>query len=156
MEKAMFAMGCFWHVEDVFMKTPGVTATLVGYSGGHTKNPTYKEVCTDETGHAEVVYLEFEPKQISFDQLLEIFWEHHDPTTLNRQGPDEGSQYRSAIFYFSEDQKEKALASKLKVEKEGRFKRPVVTEITKASEFYKAEEYHQKYLQKNGLAGCPI
>jgi peptide-methionine (S)-S-oxide reductase len=156
MEKAMFGMGCFWHVEDTFMKTPGVTKTLVGYTGGRTKKPTYKEVCGDDTGHAEVVYLEFDPQKISYEKLLHIFWEDHDPTTLNRQGPDEGSQYRSAIYYFNDEQKQKAEASKAELTSAKKFSRPIVTEITEAPEFYRAEEYHQKYFQKNGLSGCPI
>lgn len=149
-ELATFAAGCFWGVEDAFMQQPGVLSTMVGYTGGHTQNPTYKEVCTDTTGHAEAVQVAFDPAQITYQTLLDLFWRLHDPTTLNRQGPDIGSQYRSAIYYHSPQQQAAALASKAALEKSGRFSRPVVTEITAASHFYPAEEYHQKYNQKHG------
>lgn len=149
-EFAIFAAGCFWGVEDAFMQQLGVSSTQVGYTGGHTQNPAYKEVCTDTTGHAEAVLVEFDPAQIAYEALLDLFWRLHDPTTLNRQGPDIGSQYRSAIYYHSPQQQAAALASKEALEKSGRFSRPVVTEITAASHFYPAEEYHQKYNQKHG------
>ncbi len=149
-EFATFAAGCFWGVEDAFMQQPGVSSTQVGYTGGHTPNPAYKEVCTDTTGHAEAVLVEFDPAQIAYEALLDLFWRLHDPTTLNRQGPDIGSQYRSAIYYHSPQQQAAALASKEALEKSGRFSRPVATEITAASHFYPAEEYHQKYNQKHG------
>jgi peptide-methionine (S)-S-oxide reductase len=155
-DKAMFAAGCFWGVEAAFRRLPGVLSTEVGYSGGHTKNPTYKDVCGDETGHAEVVLVEFDPSQVSFGKLLKVFWSEHDPTQLNRQGPDVGSQYRSAVFFYSPEQKAVAEESKRELEKSGSFKRPVVTEITPAREFYRAEEYHQQYLEKRGLATCHI
>ncbi|MFA4886924.1 MAG: peptide-methionine (S)-S-oxide reductase MsrA [Candidatus Nanoarchaeia archaeon] len=150
METATFAAGCFWGVEKTFSETKGVTKTTAGYAGGHTKNPTYKEVCTDTTGHAEAVQVEFDPKVISYEEVLEVFWKLHDPTTPNRQGPDEGSQYRSAIFYESESQKKKALQSKEKLEKSKKYKYPIVTEIVKLEKFYKAEEYHQQYLKRKG------
>jgi peptide-methionine (S)-S-oxide reductase len=149
-ELATFAAGCFWGVEDAFMQQPGVLTTVVGYTGGHTENPTYQQVCTDTTGHAEAVLVEFDPAQISYETLLDLFWRLHDPTTLNRQGPDIGSQYRSAIYYHSPRQQAAALASRETLEKSGRFTRPVITEITAASHFYPAEEYHQKYNQKHG------
>src|SRR3989338_7153726 len=142
---ATFAAGCFWHVEEDFMHMKGVIKTTVGYSGGNMENPTYKDVCSDETGHAEAVQVEFDPKQVSYEKLLEVFWENHDPTQLNRQGPDAGTQYRSAIFYHDEKQKEMAIKSKNKIEKSGKFKKPIMTEIVPAKEFYKAEEYHQRY-----------
>jgi len=150
--KATFAAGCFWHVEDLFRKTKGVKSTQVGYTGGKLTNPTYEEVCTDKTGHAEAVQVEYDPNEISYDKLLKIFWENHDPTTLNRQGPDIGSQYRSAVFYHDESQKQEAEKSKEELEKSGRYQRPIVTEVAPAPEFYKAEEYHQKYFQKHGLS----
>lgn len=156
MEKAAFGAGCFWGVESVFSKVEGVASTAVGFMGGTLKNPSYREVCTDKTGHAEVVYLEYDSARVSYDSLLKAFWENHDPTTLNRQGPDVGTQYRSAIFYYSPEQQAAAAASKERLEKSGRFKRPIVTEITPASEFYRAEEYHQRYLEKRGLAHCDI
>ncbi len=156
MEKATFAAGCFWGVEDEFRKAPGVLNATVGYSGGHTENPTYKDVCTGRTGHAEVCEVEFDPAQTSFAKLVELFFQMHDPTTLNRQGPDIGDQYRSAIFYHDQAQKLKADEIKEKLEKEGKFKRPIVTEITPASKFYRAEEYHQNYSRKNGLSHCHI
>lgn len=158
MEKATFAAGCFWGVEEAFTHLPGVTETTVGYTGGHTKSPTYEDVCSHTTGHAEAVEVTFDPKEITFEQLLDKFWEIHDPTTLNRQGPDIGSNYRSAIFYHSGKQKKLAEESKNKLEKSGRLDRPVVTEIVPAGAFYKAEEYHQKYYHKHDAASinCPI
>lgn len=156
MEKATFAAGCFWGVEETFRQIPGVLETMVGYLGGHTANPTYKDVCTDETGHAEVVQVTFDPSKVSYEKLLEVFWSTHDPTTLNRQGPDIGTQYRSAIFFHSPEQERRARASKEKMEASGKFRREIVTEITPASTFYPAEEYHQKYLAKRGLSHCHI
>lgn len=150
--KATFGAGCFWHVEDLFRKTKGVTSTQVGYIGGKLANPTYEEVCTDMTGHAEAVQVEYDPNVISYDVLLDLFWNNHDPTSLNRQGPDIGNQYRSAIFVHNEEQKQIAQKSKEKLERSGKFQKPIVTEITPAPEFYKAEEYHQKYFQKHGLS----
>ncbi|MFX0020496.1 MAG: peptide-methionine (S)-S-oxide reductase MsrA [Promethearchaeota archaeon] len=149
MEKATFGAGCFWGVEARFRKVKGVIGAVVGYSGGKTKNPTYKDVCTDKTGHAEVVQVTYDPSIVSYEELLEIFWNIHNPTTLNRQGWDIGTQYRSVVFYNSEEQKEKALKLKEKLDQSGRYKKPIVTEITPASEFYKAEEYHQRYYEKN-------
>jgi len=155
MEKATFGAGCFWHVEEAFRRLPGILSTTVGYTGGTLKNPTYEDVCTDKTGHAEVVELTYDPQKITYDQLLKVFWEIHDPTTKNRQGPDVGTQYRSAIFYHSMEQKEHAEQSKNDLEQSGKYKKKIVTEITKAPVFYPAEEYHQHYLEKNGLAACP-
>jgi len=155
-QKATFGAGCFWGVEAAFRQIPGVKATAVGYMGGSTKNPTYHDVCTDETGHAEVVEVIFDPNQVSYDRLLQVFWENHNPTTLNRQGPDIGSQYRSAIFYQSPEQESAAKASKLKLQEAGKFSKPIVTEITPAKEFYRAEDYHQQYLEKRGLSHCSI
>ncbi|MDP9243308.1 MAG: peptide-methionine (S)-S-oxide reductase MsrA [Actinomycetota bacterium] len=154
MAVATFAAGCFWQVEAEFRQTEGVLATEVGYSGGVTEDPTYQEVCTDRTGHAEVVRVEFDPSRISYDALLDVFWGLHDPTTVNRQGPDVGSQYRSAIFVSDAEQKDVAEASKARAQE--RFRRPIVTEITPATDFYPAEEYHQRYLEKRGLATCRI
>lgn len=150
--KATFAAGCFWHVEDLFRKTKGVTSTKVGYTGGVLLNPTYEEVCTDKTGHAEAVEVEYDPNEISYDELLEVFWNNHDPTSLNRQGPDIGNQYRSSIFYHDETQKQIAEKSKEQLESSGKFSRKIVTEINPAPEFFKAEEYHQKYFQKHGFS----
>lgn len=155
-QKATFAAGCFWGVEESFRIRDGVISTRVGYSGGHVKNPTYELVCTGTTGHAESVEIIFDPKIISYEQLLDIFWRCHDPTQVNRQGPDVGSQYRSAIFYHDEKQKKTALASKEKIEKSGKFKKPIATEITKAGEFFEAEAYHQKYAQKNPFVFCHV
>ena len=155
-EKAIFAAGCFWGVEAAFRKVPGVKATAVGYTGGTLENPTYEQVCTGRTGHAEAVEVDFDPAAVSFDDLLKAFWESHDPTTLNRQGPDVGSQYRSGIFYLNPDQQAKAEASKAAASQSGRFKRPIVTEITPASPFYWAEDYHQQYLEKCGVESCHI
>lgn len=150
--KATFGAGCFWCVEDIFRKTKGVTDTKVGYSGGWMENPTYKDVCTDTTGHAEVVQVEYDPKTISYEQLLDVFWNSHDPTQLNRQGPDIGIQYRSAIFCHDEEQEKTAKESREKLEKSGRFTRPIATQIKPAQEFFKAEEYHQQYYVKCGIA----
>jgi len=154
MEKATFGAGCFWGVEATFRQVPGVVSAAVGYLGGSFKNPSYQDVCSGRTGHAEVVEVEFDPARVSYDELLNIFWGAHDPTTPNRQGPDVGTQYRSAIFFHNAEQKDSALASKETLEKSHRYKRPIVTEITAASEFYRAEEYHQRYLEKHGLAHC--
>ena len=156
MEKATFAAGCFCGVEATFRRLPGVTATRVGYIGGQTKNPTYKDVCTDGTGHAEAVEVTYDPTKLSYDQLLDVFWENHDPTQLNRQGPDWGTQYRSAIFFHSPEQQAAAKASKEKLEASHRFSKPVVTQIVSAETFYEAEDYHQQYLEKRGLATCHI
>ena len=150
-EKATFAAGCFWGAEEVFRTTPGVISTRVGYTGGKTKNPSYEEVCTDKTGHAEAVEVEFEPQKITYEKLLDIFWSIHDPTTANRQGPDIGTQYRSVIFYHSQEQKTAAFKLKQELEKSAKFNVPIITEIVPAAEFYPAEEYHQKYYQKKGI-----
>ena len=155
-DKAIFGAGCFWGIEAAFRQVPGVGEALVGYSGGHTADPTYREVCSGQTGHAEVVEVEFDPSLVSYDALLETFWQIHNPTTLNRQGPDIGTQYRSAIFTLDEDQDGAARASLAKTAASGRFPRPIVTEITKASPFYRAEEYHQRYFEKHGMTGCAI
>ena len=152
--KATFGAGCFWGVEEAFRGVEGVRATAVGYSGGTTRDPTYKDVCTGRTGHAEVVEVEFDPAKVSYEELLEKFWEIHDPTTPNRQGWDVGTQYRSAIFFHDAEQEAAAIASREKAAK--RFRKPIVTEITPASEFYRAEEYHQRYLEKRGAASCAI
>jgi peptide-methionine (S)-S-oxide reductase len=156
MEKATFAAGCFWGVEATFRSLPGVSATRVGYMGGTLHHPTYKDVCTDRTGHAEAVEVTYDPAKISYEELLQTFWENHDPTTLNRQGPDVGTQYRSAIFYHSPEQEAAARASKERLEKSHAFRRPIVTEIVPAVEFWEAEDYHQQYLEKRGLAHCHI
>jgi len=155
-ETAMFGAGCFWGVEETFRTLPGVLKTEVGYSGGHTPNPTYEEVCTDKTGHAEVVRIVFDPTKITYSQLLNVFWQNHDPTTLNRQGPDYGTQYRSVIFTFSDEQKRLAEASKQRLTDEKRFTRPIVTQIEPAGPFTRAEEYHQQYLKKRGLSNCHL
>lgn len=156
MEKATFGAGCFWGVEETFRKMKGVTSTAVGYSGGTFKNPSYRDVCTGQTGHAEVVQVEYDPAQVSYEDLLGVFWSCHDPTTMNRQGPDVGSQYRSAIFYHTPQQEAAARASKDKLNSSGMLKRPIVTEITPASEFWMAEEYHQQYFAKRGGGSCHI
>ncbi len=156
MNKAMFGAGCFWGVEDAFRSVVGVVETAVGYSGGRLENPTYRDVCTGTTGHTEVVEVQFDPSKVSYEQLLDVFWKIHDPTTPNRQGPDVGTQYRSAIFYHDEGQRAAAESSRGRLEASGRFHRPIVTEITPASPFYRAEEYHQKYLQKQGRSHCSI
>ena len=150
-EKATFAAGCFWGVEETFRKTKGVVNTAVGYTGGKMKNPSYEDVCSDETGHAEAVQVEFDPKKVSYEKLLGIFWQNHDPTQLNRQGLDFGSQYRSAVFYHSEKQKQAALKSKEMLEKSKKYSKPIVTEILPAAGFYRAEEYHQRYKQKQSF-----
>ena len=154
MEKATFGAGCFWGVEAAFRQVKGVKSTAVGYLGGDMENPTYKDVCTGRTGHAEVVEVEFDPAVVSYGDLLQVFWDNHDPTTLNRQGPDVGTQYRSAIFFHTPEQEAAARASKQRVQ-EG-LARPIVTEITPVSTFYRAEEYHQQYLEKRGLSHCHI
>jgi len=156
MAKALFGSGCFWGVEAAFRQVEGVLATAVGYSGGRKENPTYEDVCSGRTGHAEVVEVEYDPSKVTYEQLLDVLWENHDATTLNRQGPDVGEQYRSAIFFLDPEQEAAARASKERLEKSSRYKRPVVTEITPASKFYRAEEYHQRYLEKHGLAHCRI
>jgi len=155
MEKATFGAGCFWHVEETFRHLKGVLSTTVGYTGGTLKNPTYEDVCTDKTGHAEVVELTYDPKIITYAELLMVFWDIHDPTTKNRQGPDVGTQYRSAIFYHSPEQQTTAELSKKNLEQKRKYSKKIVTEITKATIFYPAEEYHQQYLAKHGLAACP-
>ena len=155
-EIATFGAGCFWGVEAAFQRVPGVMGTAVGYSGGHTENPTYRDVCTDETGHAEVVQVTFDPAQVSYQQLLNVFWQIHDPTQVNRQGPDFGTQYRTAIFFHTPEQERVALAAKKTMEAAGQLRRPIVTEIVPASTFWRAEEYHQKYLEKRGLTHCHI
>lgn len=144
-ETATFAAGCFWGVEEIFRKTKGVTSTMVGYTGGKMKNPSYEDVCSDTTGHAEAVQIEFDPKKIPYEKLLDIFWQNHDPTQLNRQGPDIGTQYRSAVFYHNERQKKAAIKSREMLS--GKYNKPIATEIVPAAGFYKAEEYHQKYRQ---------
>jgi peptide-methionine (S)-S-oxide reductase len=155
MEKATFGAGCFWHVEEAFQHLKGVLSTTVGYTGGTLKNPTYEDVCTDKTRHAEVVELTYDPKIITYEELLRVFWDIHDPTTKNRQGPDVGTQYRSAIFYHSPEQKTAAELSKKTLELSGKYRKNIVTEITEATTFYPAEGYHQRYLAKHGLAACP-
>jgi peptide-methionine (S)-S-oxide reductase len=156
MAKAIFAAGCFWGVEATFRQLPGVISTRVGYTGGNFPNPTYKDVCTDRTGHAEAVEIKYDPAKLSYEKLLEVFWENHDPTQLNRQGPDWGTQYRSAIFFTSPEQEAAAKASKDRLEKSPRYHKPIVTQIIPAQTFYEAEEYHQQYLEKKGLASCHI
>ncbi len=155
-EKATFGAGCFWGVEAAFRQIEGVKATAVGFMGGDRDKPTYEDVCYRSTGHAEVVEVEFDPTQVTYDALLNVFWENHDPTTKNRQGPDIGDQYRSAIFFQSPEQQTAATASKEHLDKSGRLPRPIVTEITPAETFWKAEDYHQQYLEKRGLATCHI
>lgn len=156
MAKATFAAGCFWGVEEAFRQIKGVTSTTVGYTGGTMKNPSYKDVCTGATGHAEAVEVEFDPAQVSYRELLAAFFQSHNPTTPNRQGPDIGTQYRSAIFYHDAEQETAAIESKAALEKAGIFKRPIVTEIAPASEFYRAEDYHQQYLEKRGAKSCHL
>ncbi|HKS74543.1 MAG TPA: peptide-methionine (S)-S-oxide reductase MsrA [Terriglobales bacterium] len=156
MAKAIFAAGCFWGVEATFRQIPGVLSTRVGYIGGHTVNPSYKDVCTDGTGHAEAVEVEYDPARVSYNELLNVFWENHDPTQLNRQGPDWGTQYRSAIFYTTPEQEIEATASKQAREKSGAYRKPIVTQIVPEDTFYPAEDYHQQYLEKRGLASCHI
>ena len=156
MAKATFAAGCFWGVEEAFREIPGVISTAVGYTGGTLKNPSYQDVCSGRTGHAEALEVEFDPARVSYLELLAMFWKSHDPTTLNRQGPDVGSQYRSAIFYHDAQQEKEARESKAILEKEKIFKRPIVTEITPATEFYRAEDYHQRYFERRGIRSCHI
>jgi peptide-methionine (S)-S-oxide reductase len=156
MAKAAFAAGCFWGVEAAFRQVEGVLSTAVGYEGGRTENPTYEQVCTNTTGHAETVQVEYDPSHVSYEQLLDVFWNNHDPTQLNRQGPDVGTQYRSAVFFHTPEQQAAAIASREQRSASGQYKRPIVTEITPASKFYRAEEYHQQYLEKRGLAHCRI
>ena len=156
MEKATFGAGCFWGVEQTFRETKGVISAVSGYAGGTSENPTYQEVCSDESGHAEVVQVEFDPAVVTYQQLLDVFWANHDPTTLNRQGPDVGSQYRSVIFYHSPEQQNAAEESKAAMDKSGKFRRPIVTLIEAAPKFYPAEDYHQRYLEKRGMTHCSI
>ncbi len=156
MSKAIFAAGCFWGVEATFRQLPGVISTRVGYTGGQTSDPTYKEVCTDRTGHAEAVEVTYDPAKLAYEKLLEVFWENHDPTQVNRQGPDYGSQYRTAIFFTTPEQETAARASKDALEKSHRFSKPIATQIVPAVTFYEAEDYHQQYLEKKGLASCHI
>jgi peptide-methionine (S)-S-oxide reductase len=151
METATFGAGCFWGVESVFEQVDGVTATKVGYTGGFTQAPTYEDVCSHRTGHAEAVEVTFDPARVSYDKLLDIFWMNHDPTQLNRQGPDIGDSYRTVIFYHSPEQEAAAVASKKRLEESGRYKRPIVTEIVPAGQFWDAEEYHQKYFSRRGI-----
>lgn len=155
-KKATFGAGCFWGVEAAYRQIPGVLSTKVGYLGGTMENPTYSDVCSGRTGHAEVVQVTYDPARLTYDDLLTVFWDNHNPTTLNRQGPDIGTQYRSAIFYHDDDQKQAAIASKEERDRSGRFHKPIVTEVTPASLFYEAEEYHQLYLEKRGLSSCHI
>ena len=152
MEKATFAAGCFWGVEEAFRKVKGVVSTSVGYTGGSFNNPRYEDVCSGKTGHAEAVQVAYDPAHVSYEELLSVFWENHDPTTLNRQGPDIGTQYRSAIFFHTPEQKAAAVASKENLQKSGRYKNPISTEIAPASQFYRAEDYHQQYFEKRGSA----
>jgi len=155
-EIATFGAGCFWGVEAAFRRVPGVLDAVSGYSGGHTENPSYKDVCTDRTGHAEVVQVTFDPSKVTYEQLLDIFWKIHDPTQVNRQGPDFGTQYRTAIFYHSPEQEAAARKSKQALEASGTLRRPIATEITPAGPFWRAEEYHQRYLEKRGAESCHI
>jgi peptide-methionine (S)-S-oxide reductase len=154
--KATFGAGCFWGVEVAFRQVPGVIDALAGYAGGTLANPSYQDVCTGRTGHAEVVEVTYDPGRVSYEDLVDVFFTHHDPTTLNRQGPDRGTQYRSAIFYHDEEQHRAAEAAKQRWDRSGRWRSPIVTEITPASTFYRAEEYHQRYLEKHGLASCHL
>lgn len=156
MEKATFGAGCFWGVEAAFREIPGVVKTAVGFMGGTTENPSYRDVCNGNTGHAEVVQLEFDPTKVSYEQLLQVFWNIHNPTTLNRQGPDIGSQYRSVIFFHGANQERVAMASKEKLAQSKKYSQPIVTQILPAKAFYRAEEYHQQYFEKNGSAQCHI
>jgi peptide-methionine (S)-S-oxide reductase len=153
LETATFAAGCFWGVEDAFMKKKGVKATSVGFTGGNRSNPTYEDVCTDKTGHTEAIQLKFDPKEVSYEELLDLFWSIHDPTTKNRQGPDIGSQYRSTIFFHTREQENIAKKSKQDLD-DSKFQNKIVTEIVPATTFYPAENYHQKYYQKNGGGSC--
>ena len=155
-EISTFGAGCFWGVEAAFRRVPGVLDAVSGYAGGHTENPSYREVCTDRTGHAEVVQVTFDPAKVSYEQLLDVFWKMHDPTQVNRQGPDFGTQYRTAIFYHSPEQEATARRSKQALEASGRFRHSIATEITPAGPFWRAEEYHQRYLEKRGAESCHI
>lgn len=155
-EKATFAAGCFWGIEAAFRELSGVVDAVSGYEGGQTANPTYRDVCTDRTGHAEAVQIEYNPAEIGYDRLLEVFWDIHDPTQVNRQGPDVGTQYRSVIFFHTPEQEQAARASKARMDASGRFRRPIATQIEPAQPFYRAEEYHQQYLAKRGLKHCHI
>ena len=152
--KATFAAGCFWGVEELFSNIKGVTSTMVGYTGGNLPDPSYQDVCTGKTGHAEAIQLEYDPNVISYEELLDIFWSNHNPTTSNQQGPDIGSQYRSAIFFHDSEQENVATTAKKKLDESGKFPKKIVSEIVKATTFFKAEEYHQKYLQKDGIRAC--
>jgi len=156
MAKATFGAGCFWGVEETFRQIPGVLATAVGYSGGKLANPTYEDVCSDETGHAEVVEVDYDPAAVSYDRLLDVFWNGHNPTQLNRQGPDVGTQYRSAIFFHDAEQEKAARASKERLAASGKFARPIVTEISPAQPFWRAEDYHQRYFEKRGGGSCHV
>ena len=157
LDKATFAAGCFWHVDATFRKVKGVVSTRVGYTGGKLENPTYKDVCTGRTGHAEAIEVEYDSAVVSYVDLLSVFWDMHDPTIVNRQGPDVGSQYRSVIFYYSPNQKAAAIASKEKLRATDRYRmQKIVTEIVPATAFYPAEDYHQRYFEKGGLATCRI
>jgi len=155
-EKATFGAGCFWGVEAAFGEIPGVVETAVGYEGGTLDNPTYKDVCTDRTGHAEVVQVTYDPARVTYEELLKQFWNLHDPTTMNRQGPDAGTQYRSVVFFHTPEQQKAAVAVKEELARSGKFSRPIVTQIVPASTFFRAEEYHQKYLEKRGAKSCHI
>jgi peptide-methionine (S)-S-oxide reductase len=154
LQLATFAAGCFWGVEESFSKIKGVKSTMVGYTGGRHTNPTYRDVCTDSTGHAEAIQLQYDPEEVTYEELLKVFWSTHNPTTKNRQGPDIGSQYRSVIFYHTPEQELSARSSIEELEKSGRFSNRIVTEIVPASTFYKAEQYHQKYYEKKGGGNC--
>ncbi len=156
LQKATFGAGCFWGVEEAFRRVPGVVSTSVGYMGGTMENPTYRDVCTDRTGHAEVVEVVYDPARVSYDDLLNVFWNIHDPTSLDRQGPDTGTQYRSVIFYHTPEQETAACTSKERLERSGRFRHRIVTEIVPASTFWRAEEYHQRYLERCGRGHCKI
>ncbi len=156
MQLATFAAGCFWGIEEAFRKIKGVKSTMVGYTGGRLENPTYEDVCTDKTGHAEAIQIQFDPSEVSYEKLLDVFWSIHDPTTMNRQGPDMGSQYRSMISFHTPEQEEIAKKSKEALERSGRFKNKIVTEILPALTFYKAEEYHQQYYMKRGGGSCYV
>lgn len=157
LQKATFAAGCFWGVEDAFHRVNGVKDATSGYSGGHTENPTYEEVCSDKTGHAESVEVTYNPDEVSYEKLLDMFWMIHNPTTMNRQGPDIGSQYRSIIFYHTPEQQRAAKKSKKELEDSGKYSDPIVTEIIPSAPFWKAEEYHQRYVEKHGGKGtCPV
>jgi peptide-methionine (S)-S-oxide reductase len=155
-ELATFAAGCFWGVEDIYRQVPGVIDVISGYTGGEMENPTYQDVGTDKTGHAEAVEVTYDPEKVGYEKLVQIFWDNHNPTTMNRQGPDIGTQYRSAIFYHSDEQRKIAEKSKADLEASKKWKEPIVTEIVEAKPFYKAEEYHQRYLEKHGLSNCHI